>query len=113
MDYRQSYNLLETYLRTFIAIYVDLPYDFYCPSVNQKLQEGGEYVRYSCTSCKDIFTTLDLARRHKRNATCTLKLDAPQQPQGEERETVAQEEEAVKDGPVVIDDISQFLSLSG
>ena len=44
---------------------VELPYDLYCPSVQEKLK-GPTGTKYQCQlpECKKIFTTLDLAKRH-------------------------------------------------
>ena len=44
---------------------IKLPYDYYCPSVQDKLkQSGGE--RYQCvlSRCRKRFTTLELANKH-------------------------------------------------
>ena len=45
--------------------FVNLPYDYYCPSVQAKLKKnGGE--RYQCklSTCRKICTTLALAQKH-------------------------------------------------
>ena len=45
--------------------FVNLPYDYFCPSVQAKLEKnGGE--RYECklSTCRNIFTTLALAKKH-------------------------------------------------
>ena len=44
---------------------VEVPYDLYCPSVQEKLK-GPTGTKYQCQlpECKKIFTTLDLAKRH-------------------------------------------------
>ena len=44
---------------------VDLPYDLFCPSVQEKLMQDGSS-RYQCklNSYKKVYTTLALAQKH-------------------------------------------------
>ena len=44
---------------------ISSPYDFYCPSVQSKVKQTDGH-RYQCQdpSCKKLFTTFELAKRH-------------------------------------------------
>ena len=84
---------------------VDLPYDLFCPSVQKKLAEKGGS-RYQCDSmkCRQIFTSLELAKMHlrltghKRMAMKTVTDD----------ESASHDDEASKDvAPIV--DIATFM----
>ena len=53
---------------------IKILYDFYCPSVQEKLREK-DGSRYTCSDCKDIFTTIALAQRHKKLFKHTAQLE--------------------------------------
>ena len=55
---------------------IELPYDFYCPSVQQKLSEHGGH-RYQCGTCNKLFTTLALADKHIKLLGHKVSLNCP------------------------------------
>ena len=79
---------------------VDLPYDLFCPSVQQKLRKTGGS-RYQCelVKCRQISTSLELAKKHLRitgHNKMTLK-------------AVIEDEAASQEDGVAVADIPTFM----
>ena len=79
---------------------VDLPYDLFCPSVQKTLRETGGS-RYQCefVKCRQIFTSLELAKKHLRitgHNKMTLK-------------AVIEDEAASQEDGVAVADIPTFM----
>ena len=88
---------------------IQLPYDFYCPSVQQKLSaEGGH--RYQCGTCKKIFTTLVLADKHIKLHGHEISLSCPVDEAVEDQEAVLELDLDNEDGAPIIQDLEMFLS---
>ena len=84
---------------------IEIPYDFYCPSVQQRLKSDNGH-RYQCGTCFKLFTTLALADKHIKLSGHQVSLRSPAEEAVIEHDVV----DLVNDGAIVIDDLAAFLS---
>ena len=81
---------------------VDLPYDLFCPSVQQKLTETGGN-RYQCefVICRQIFTSIELAKKYLRT-TCHHKMTL---------KAVIEDEAASQEDGVALSDVAPVVDI--
>ena len=82
---------------------LEIPYDFYCPSVQQKIQAAGGN-RYQCGTCFRLFTTLALASKHIKLVGHKVRMENPEDDAPSSVET-----EEIDGGAIVIDDLAAFI----
>ena len=93
---------------------VDLPYDYFCPSVQKKLKKpGGDMYRCKLNSCKKSFTTLALTTKHLQ-LTVHAEISARNmfvQPDSDDKEDSG-DKDADEEGALIIpkDGIGRFIS---